>query len=449
MELEGRLNPALSLPEILQFLSMGKMTGTLTVTHGNYTVLLHLRSGKLVNSSSLGRPRKLGQMLVNQGLVQRQDVEEALRHQKTIEPAPQLGQILIDKRVITKDQLRQAIRLQLEEEMWDLFSLQEGAFKFDYADESAMGEVLVELDVEPLIIEGTRRLDEWVRIVRNIPGDNAVPSVRPLAFDTAREEMQFTDREWRVMSLVNGFYTLGSIANRSGIGKFETYRVLNSFLASGYISIRAESREDEFEASYAPIDVDDIVPKGNGKAKPEKQAAGSSSARILAMFVRKKAAEEMGDAVDKPAPVQLMDYPSPVAFVGAMVNALAKELCAEPEFYVGPRDDRLVAHYSRGIALSFPKADLLQARGNRIDVSRFDRYVELAGVQGPFEPVVADTLEALGRLLKMFFALAVQRLGLRPARRMFGEFFADFRQRSTIRFSEDFYFQEYSEKVTE
>ena len=71
MELEGRLNPAMSLPEVLQFLSMGKMTGTLTIKHGNYTAALVIRQGKLINSSSLGRPRKLGQMVVNRGLVPR------------------------------------------------------------------------------------------------------------------------------------------------------------------------------------------------------------------------------------------------------------------------------------------------------------------------------------------------------------------------------------------
>lgn len=447
MELEGKLNPTLSLPEILQFLSMGKLTGTLTVQHGNYTVHLHLRRGKLVNSSSLGRPRKLGQMLVNQGLVSRQDMEEALTYQRSLPNPPPLGQILIERGLLTRDQLRQAIRLQLEEEMWDLFSLQEGVFKFDYGDEQSVGEVLVELDIEPLIIEGTRRLDEWVRIVRNIPGDSAVPVLRPLAIEDAREEMQLTDSEWKVLSLINGSANVGSIVARSGIGKFETYRILNSFLASGLITIRTPEDSDLVSDAYLPVDLDAIVPRLDPDLdRPE--ATGSTSARILAMFVRRKAAEDSGEvspASRPPAPI--LEFSTPVEFVAELVNELVAALCEQHEFYRGPRDDKLVERLWGAVLMSFPKADLLRAEANKIDASHFTRFAQVVGTKGPFEPIMADTLEALARLLKLLFVTAAERMGLRAAKKFFSEFCRDFRQRSTIRDSGDFYFQEYAERI--
>jgi hypothetical protein len=447
MELEGKLNPTLSLPEILQFLSMGKLTGTLSVQHGNYTVRLHLRRGKLVNSSSLGRPRKLGQMLINQGLVARHDVEEALHYQHTQPDAPPLGQILIDRGLITRDQLRQAIRLQLEEEMWDLFSLQEGAFKFDYGDEDSVGEVLVELDIEPLIIEGTRRLDEWVRIVRNIPGDSAIPVLRPLAMEDAREEMQLSDSEWKVLSLINGIANVGSIVARSGSGKFETYRILNSFLASGYITIRMPEADEMVPEAHVDIDLDGIVPQVDPDVdRPE--PTGSTSTRILAMFVRRKAAEEAGEAPPaqhEPAPI--MDFLTPVEFVAELANQLVATLCEQHEFYRGPRDDKLIERLWRSVLMAFPKADLIQAAGNRLDTSQFTRYAQTVGTRGPFEPIMADTLEALARLLKLLYVTAAERMGSHTARKLFAEFCRDFRQRSTIRDSGDFYFQEYAEKI--
>ncbi len=447
MELEGRLNPTLSLPEILQFLSMGKLTGTLTVSHGHYSVQLHLRGGKLVNSSSLGRPRKIGQMLVNQGLVSRQDVEEALRYQRTLPNPPPLGQILIERGVLTRDQLRQAIRLQLEEEMWDLFSLQEGSFKFDYGDEGHPPDVLVELDVEPLIIEGTRRLDEWVRIVRNIPGDQAIPYVRPLAFDSAREEMQFSDSEWKVLSLINGVYNVGSIANRSGVGKFETYRILNALLAAGYIGLRMPEEEEFLPETYSALDLENIVPKAKTPDAPQ-QSTGSTSARILAMFVRRKVAEETGEAPQpKREPAPVMEFLTPVGFVASMINALMRQLCDEPEFYRGERDDRLVERYWRQVLMSFPKADLVTARGNKLDASEFERYAQVVGTKGPFEGVMNETLDALARLMKLIFVEAAERMGTRVAQKLFTEFCQDYRQRSKIQHSEDFYFQEYADKI--
>ncbi len=447
MELEGKLNPTLSLPEILQFLSMGKLTGTLTVQHGNYCVRLHLRRGKLVNSSSLGRPRKLGQMLVNQGLVPRHDVEEALRYQRSLPNSPPLGQILIERGLITRDQLRQAIRLQLEEEMWDLFSLQEGSFKFDYGDENSVGEVLVELDVEPLIIEGTRRLDEWVRIVRNIPGDHAIPVLRPLATEDAREEMQLSDSEWKVLSLINGVANVGSIAARSGIGKFETYRVLNSFLASGYITIRLPDDQDRITETYAPFELDAVVPQEDPDLD-HPESTGSTSARILAMFVRRKAAEERGELPPQPRePATIREFPTPVEFVTELVNELVAALCEQHEFYQGQRDDKLIERLWQTVVMAFPKADLLQASGNKLDAGQFTRFAQVVGTKGPFETILNDTLEALARLLKLLFVIAAERMGTRAARKFFTEFCRDFRQRSTIRDSGEFYFQEYAEKI--
>ncbi|MCX7626212.1 MAG: DUF4388 domain-containing protein [Candidatus Sumerlaeaceae bacterium] len=447
MELEGKLNPTLSLPEILQFLSMGKLTGTLTVHHGNYSVRLYLRRGKIVNSSSLGRPRKLGQMLVNQGLVPRQEVEEALRYQRSLPNPPPLGQILIERGLLTRDQLRQAIRLQLEEEMWDLFSLQEGVFKFDYGDEDSVGEVLVELDIEPLIIEGTRRLDEWVRIVRNVPGDSAIPVLRPLVVEDAREEMQLSDSEWKILSLINGTANVGSIVARSGIGKFETYRILNSFLAAGYITIRMPDEQEIIPETQLPMDLDAIVPQDDPDLD-RMEATGSTSARILAMFVRRKAAEESGQAPpSKREPAPLMEFPTPVEFVAELVNQLTAALCDEAEFYRGERDNNLIERMWRSVLMAFPKADLIQAAGNKLNPSQFTRFAAVVGTKGPFEGIMADTLEALARLLKLLFVTAAERMGSRSARKFFSEFCKDFRQRATIRDSGDFYFQEYAEKI--
>jgi hypothetical protein len=447
MELEGKLNPTLSLPEILQFLSMGKLTGTLTVQHGPYSVRLYLRRGKLVNSSSLGRPRKLGQMLVNQGIVPREEMAEALRYQRSLPNPPPLGQILIQRGLLTRDQLRQAIRLQLEEEMWDLFSLQEGAFKFDYGDESTVGDVLVELDIEPLIIEGTRRLDEWTRIVRNIPGDSAIPVLRPLAVEDAREEMQLSDSEWKILSLINGDANVGTIVARSGIGKFETYRILNSFLASGYITIRMPDESDIIPPTQLSLDIDSVVPQEDPDLdKPE--STGSTSARILAMFVRRKAAEESGEAPPpKREPVQVLEFPTPVEFVAELVNQLVAALCDHHDFYRGERDDKLLERLWRNVLMAFPKADLLVATGNKIDAKQFTRYAQVLGTKGPFEGIMSETLEALARLLKLLYVVAAERMGGRAARKFFEEFCRDFRQRATIRESGDFYFQEYAEKI--
>ena len=50
--------------------------------------------------------------------------------------------------------------MQLEEEVWDLFRLSEGEFKFEHGARAKDEEIIVEIEIEPLIMEGTRQLDE-------------------------------------------------------------------------------------------------------------------------------------------------------------------------------------------------------------------------------------------------------------------------------------------------
>lgn len=446
MELEGRLNPALTLPEVLQFLSMGKMTGNLTINHGSNTVSLGLRNGKLVNSSSLGRPRKLGQMFLHRGIIARQALEEALQLQKEQNPPVLLGKILLERRLITPEQLQKVIRLQLEEEMWDLFALQEGTFKFEHGEDQSLGEVLLELDIEPLILEGTRRLDEWARIIKNIPGDEAVPAVRPLDHTFDRELMQFSDNEWRVLSLINGFYNIASIYNRSGVGRFETYRILNSFLASGYVEIRAGhavgtlpgvSENANEQAFYAKINAN--------SQRHDKSAVGSSSARLMALF--RKRNEEVDFSAPKPAELPKLTFACPVSFVAGLSNHVLDELLANSSFYQGHADEQLTVQYWSSAVMYCPKADLVQIANGRLDTKRFERFMEVNGVDTPFRSCTDDTLEALARYLKMIFLLASQRLGMDTAKKIFTELFQSFRTRSTVYRSDEFYFQEYAKKV--
>jgi hypothetical protein len=384
-------------------------------------------------------------MLVNRGLVDRSELDSVIEYQKQLEPQPLLGRLLIERGLLSPEQLRQAIRLQLEEEMWDLFAMQEGSFKFEHGPPLNDFDVVVELDIEPLILEGTRRLDEWSRIIRNIPGDYAIPSIRSLADSSERELMNFSDSEWRILSLVNGFYNIGSISARSGAGKFETYRVLNSFLASGYITIKA----DESKATLLANSDENALTR-NGK-KTEKQtgsssSVGYSSARLLAMLIGKKT-DEAGNPIEKKEDRTPLSFATPVSFVAGLCNSLIEELLTDPEFYVGPSDEQLAEQYWNNILMAYPKADLVAATGNRLLTERFDRFAEKAGLEGPFASVYKDTLEALGRYLKMVFLLAAQRLGMKSAQRLFGTFTKNFSSRSTIHRGEGFKFEEYAGRV--
>lgn len=455
MELvEGRLNPAMSLPEVLQFLSMGKMTGTLTVTQGSYSATLVIRQGKLISSTNLGRPRRLGQMLINRGLLPRSAVEDALAFQKQHAPQTPLGQILIQRGNVTTEQVRQALRLQLEEEMWELFGVQEGTFKFEHGDERAVaGDSLVELDIDPLLIEGTRRLDEWARIVRNIPqGEAAVPAVNPDHLD--RDVMTFSDNEWRVLSLINGYYNIGSIASRSGIGKFETFRVINSFLASAHVVIDSDASVEGAgysELAGVPSPNLGYGSGGTGEMDEEMDFSFHGNGTSHTEPAGAPAPRADGSSPSQPSfsaqDSESLRFTSPVGLVAALSNSCIDELMANPDFIVGPEDERLGEEHWRSLLMNFPKADLVIARGRTLIAERFERFVEFAGLDGPVRPIYEDTLEALARYLKTIYLLAAQRLGQKTAQALISRRLEEFRSRATLTHSDSFFFQDFAGKI--
>jgi hypothetical protein len=398
MELEGSLK-AFSLPEVLQFLSMGKMTGALTIQRAEYNISLIIRQGKIVNSSTLDRPRKLGQMLVHRGVIKRSDLDEVLSLQKAIESDKLLGQILIERGLITKETLREAIKLQLEEEIWDLFNWDEGYFKFEHMDETDVLNILVELEIEPLLIEGTRRLDEWDKIIKNIQDDDTVVTVTPLS-EEFEQEITLSDNEWLILSLINGFFNVGSLINRGGLGKFETYRILNSFLASGLVKVKEAGQEQRAAPSPPPLH-----PSEGENEKPQR------SKKVGTIFSRMR-------QQPRERPEEAMTFVSPLGLIAHFVNELTAQLMQNHEFTISRSDETLLQRFWENVVMNYPKADLIRVIGNHVDVGAFERFVEFTALGTAIRVCYEDAIEAMAKLLEATYKLAAQRLGEKNVTRM-------------------------------
>ena len=256
MELEGRFNPTMTVPDVLQFLSLGKMTGTLHIERGTELVSLSVRRGKLVGSSRADQPRRLTQTIISRGIAPRMVAEDEYEQFKAAGSEGSFAAFLGERRVLSDDDIRRAAALQFEEDVYGLFTVQDGSFKFERDTEDGVANAVAEMDIEPVIMEGTRRLDEWVGITRNIPSDKMVPHLQMSDGHVDRRQHNFSEREWRVLALVNGFYDVGSICMRSGLGEFQAYSVLSSLVDEGRITLLAP--ETELSASGATADSPEV-----------------------------------------------------------------------------------------------------------------------------------------------------------------------------------------------
>jgi hypothetical protein len=102
---------------------------------------------------------------------------EAFRKQG--ETGIKLGRILVTDGLLQEDEVQRFLRIKAEETIYDLFLWDEGAFKFYNEAPAQESHVLIQMDVTSILMEGTRRSDEWARIRNIFPSSEAVLKILP------------------------------------------------------------------------------------------------------------------------------------------------------------------------------------------------------------------------------------------------------------------------------
>jgi len=446
MELEGTLR-AFSLPDILQFLSMGKMTGILSIWRESYNISLTIKEGRIVNSSALDRPFKLGDMLVYRGFIKRRDLEEVLNAQQGLDRGKLVGQILVERDIITKQTLRDALKLQLEEEIWELFLWKDGQFKFEQKLDVDTSNIVVEIDIEPLLIEGSRRQDEWLKISQNIPDEDVVLTV--VAQENSTELVPTpNENEWTVLSLVNGFYEVGSIVVRCGLDKFETYRILNNFITAGLLRQKPfnQIEKELLQQSDTPPGIPSLTDIRSATPQPQETSGAPrySKKGIVSLFSR-------GKQVVKEAPptkIQL-DFISPLGALAFFVNSLYETLIKTEGFVTSKGDDSdLLCIMWRSLLMRHPKADIISVTYGRVNVKAIERIIQMQkGISRAVNECHDESLALLSEMIKKLHQIGLERLGDKGISKIAGGILNDFSANIQYKHDEKFDFRSWVEEL--
>ncbi|HOR28923.1 MAG TPA: DUF4388 domain-containing protein, partial [Candidatus Sumerlaeota bacterium] len=227
MELEGSLG-AFPLADVMRILAMGRMTGILRLESSEHAVELSIKDGRLIGTASPERFLKLGQLLVYNGLINRRDLDEVLLEQREHDTGLPLGELLIDRGLVTREQVEHALRLQVKEEMWELFSWTDGSFRFEHGATPAMAHGLLSLDINRLLEEGEQHMSHWREIAQNLQNPHQVFAVRPDLAGFPEERLR--PNVWKLLSLINGRHSLQTLVYMAGLGRFETLCGLDTLL---------------------------------------------------------------------------------------------------------------------------------------------------------------------------------------------------------------------------
>ena len=220
------------LAEVLQLLDVQQQGGVLAVQRGAAHVEIYFRRGRvdLAIATELSAEFLLGRFVVEAELMTQQDLEGFLASRGTASKL--IGAQLVKLGYINDADLKTALQRQSSELIYEVLRWRFGTFRFTATRELPSAAISAELalDVEAILMEGFRRVDEWHLIEREIDDFDLVF----LRNEDAVAQMgrgRLTREELAILELVSGKNTVKEIIRRSRMGSFEVSKMLYRLLS--------------------------------------------------------------------------------------------------------------------------------------------------------------------------------------------------------------------------
>lgn len=237
MAIEGPLRE-LGIHDVFQLLDLSRKTGTLHVMselRDNSGRVL-FRQGRVVGANIKSNPLRIGDLLVRKGRATEADITRGLAAQREAGGARRLGDFLVDFGVISAKELEREVRSQIENVVFDLLSWTEGHFRFEDGGTPEHEGSIVNISSESLLMEGARRIDEWSRIADRVPSLACIPVLAPVSEDGA-PRMDLLPGEWEVLTLIDGARDLKQISEALVRSDFDVAKIVYGLVSTGVVEL--------------------------------------------------------------------------------------------------------------------------------------------------------------------------------------------------------------------
>ena len=271
--LTGNLR-TMGLPEILQWISAGRKSGTLELERGLIRKKILFSEGNIHSSWSNDPRESLGQFLIRTRRVSEQQLFKALLRQE--KEGRLLGTLLIEEGLLDEATLRRALRDKAQESIYDVFLWTEAQFEFKDGLLPLNISVYLDMPVTAVILEGIRRVDEWARIREVLPSLRARFRLRGAPMDVADEDRR------QALGLVARGLTLAEIGLEMRRSEFEAASLLFSLHREGLVEVAEAGEQPGAEEAVGAIR--DLLGEAYGHLQAQRfEEAGARYEQVLAI----------------------------------------------------------------------------------------------------------------------------------------------------------------------
>lgn len=234
MALKGNLRD-FSITQLLNLINLARKSGTLVIEGPNDMAWMSFSDGKLAFAQMRQEDNSLAAIL------HRAKKFTAAQYRVLKERAgrmsdKELGLLLINAGYITKQEILKEVQNYFISIVQRGFTWVDGKFRFENGVLPPDDKITVHVDLENLIILGSRRMREWEQLQDEIP--NLAMALRFTDRPGANlRKLNLTVEEWKVISFINPKNSMKQIARATKMNDLEIRRIVYGLLEAGLVEM--------------------------------------------------------------------------------------------------------------------------------------------------------------------------------------------------------------------
>ncbi len=234
MALKGNLRD-FSTTQLLNLVNLARKTGMLTVNTSEAQARLCFKGGKLIYAMLDGQGHHLAMVLQRAGKITEEQAR-AIQARVDVKSDKELGLLLINAGYVSQDDIVRSVRTHILNNVYPLFTWSDGTFRFEANVLPFEGYITIPINLENVIMEGSRRMKEWERLQEELPNlDVALRfAERP---DARLRDISLSVEEWRVVSFINPRNSVRQIAQYNNMSDFQIRKIVYGLLQAGLVEL--------------------------------------------------------------------------------------------------------------------------------------------------------------------------------------------------------------------
>lgn len=240
MALKGNLRD-FTITQLLNLINLAKKTGTLRIKVLDKSAQLSFSEGKLTYATCSMEDNNLSTMLLYAKAINARQYR-LIKSRAANKSDKALGLMLINSGYITQNKIFSSLGKYYQSVIKRLYSWQDGKFEFVPVVNIPQGKITIKLDLENIIIEGSRELQEFEKLSEELPNlDISMRFAERPNVDI--RSLNLSAAEWRVVSYINPKNTIKQIASVLKMSDNEIRKVVYGLLQAGLVHlIRPEEK---------------------------------------------------------------------------------------------------------------------------------------------------------------------------------------------------------------